>query len=307
MWTLKKKTKDRIFIIEMLALPVLHFLVFWLFVNISSISLAFQDEWTGVFTFRHFERFFSDWKTDFSINGPLKIAVINTFIEVLIGNIITTPLNIFITFALFKKLYGHSFYRILFYLPGIIGGVVIAMMELYVLAPGGPIIKIGEFLGIEWPFDILQTGFYGNIHSARWTYFITSIGISGSTILIQTGVLNRIPKDLFDCAKLDGVGFFKEFTSIALPLIWSTVGIMWIMNFATGWAGYQRVLLLTQGTNNTGNFGFYLVSHTLSAVTGASGNYNYPAAIGIIMTLVITPITLLLRRFADKIVEPVEF
>ena len=115
MWTLKKKTKDRIFIIEMLALPVLHFLVFWLFVNISSISLAFQDEWTGVFTFRHFERFFSDWKTDFSINGPLKIAVINTFIEVLIGNLITTPLNIFITFALFKKFYGHSFYRILFY------------------------------------------------------------------------------------------------------------------------------------------------------------------------------------------------
>lgn len=192
-------------------------------------------------------------------------------------------------------------------MPGIIGAVVTSMMELYVLAPGAPIIKIGEFLGINWSFDILQTGFYGNIHSARWTYFVTSIGISGSTILIQTGVLNRIPKDLFDCGKLDGVGFFKEFIYIALPLIWSTVGIMWIMSFATGWAGYQRVLLLTQGTNNTGNFGYYLVSHTLSAVTGANVNFNYPAAIGIIMTVVITPITLLLRFLANKIVQPVEF
>lgn len=307
MLKLKKKTIDGIFIIEMLALPVLHFLLFWLYVNFSSITLAFKDEWTGAFTFRHFERFFADWKTDFGTNGPLKNAVINTIIEVLIGNAITTPLNLFITFALFKKFYGHNFYRILFYLPGIIGAVVTSMMELYVLAPGAPIIKIGEFLGINWSFDILQTGFYGNIHSARWTYFVTSIGISGSTILIQTGVLNRIPKDLFDCGKLDGVGFFKEFIYIALPLIWSTVGIMWIMSFATGWAGYQRVLLLTQGTNNTGNFGYYLVSHTLSAVTGANVNFNYPAAIGIIMTVVITPITLLLRFLANKIVQPVEF
>lgn len=57
MLKLKKKTIDGIFIIEMLALPVLHFLLFWLYVNFSSITLAFKDEWTGAFTFRHFERF----------------------------------------------------------------------------------------------------------------------------------------------------------------------------------------------------------------------------------------------------------
>lgn len=307
MFKLSKKTKDRIFIIEMLFVPILHFIVFWVYVKTSSILLAFQDEWTGELTLRHFERFFNEWRTDFSLDGTLKFAVTNTLIEVSIGNLISTPLNIFITFALFKKFYGHTFYRVLFYLPGIIGSVVISTMELYVLAPGGPIIKIGEMLGIDWSFNILQTGFYGNVDSARWTYFLTSVSISGGTILIQTGVLNRIPKDLFDSAKLDGVGFFKEFIKIALPLIWSTVGIMWIMNFAVGWAGYQRVLLLTGGANNTNNFGYYLVSHTLSAVTGGGCNYNYPAAIGIIMTVIIAPITLILRHFASKIVEPVEF
>lgn len=40
---LNKKTKDRIFIVLMLAIPVTHFLVFWLYLNFSSIAIAFQD------------------------------------------------------------------------------------------------------------------------------------------------------------------------------------------------------------------------------------------------------------------------
>lgn len=304
---LSKKNKDRIFIVAMLIIPVAHFLVFWLYLNSASIALAFKDKYTEEFTMENFQRFFNSWERDFKLNGPLKYAIRNTLIEAFISNFVNMPLVIFASFALFKKFYGHNFFRIVFYLPGIFGAVIITTMQIYVLGSGGPIVSLGKLLGIQWNVNILQTGLLGNNLSARPTYFITRIGISGGTILLITGALNRVPKDLFDSAKLDGIGFFREFIYIAVPLSWSTVGLMWVMSFAGCWSAYQDVMLLTGGANNTTNFGYYLVSHTLSAVTGAGENYNYPAAIGVIMTIVIAPITLLLRWIASKAVSPVEF
>ena len=48
---LNRKTKKRLFIIAMLAIPVIHFFVFWLWVNIDSILLVFQNnvgDWIGL-------------------------------------------------------------------------------------------------------------------------------------------------------------------------------------------------------------------------------------------------------------------
>lgn len=302
-----KQQKDRIFIICMLAIPIAHFLVFWLYLNGASIALAFKDQYTEEFTMENFERFFSSWERDFAMNGPLKYAIINTVIEACISNFINMPLVIFASFALFKKFYGHNFFRVVFYLPGILGAVIISTMQIYVLGSGGPIVQFGKLIGINWDVTVLQSGLIGNNASARITYFVTRLGVGGGTILLITGALNRVPKDLFDSAKVDGIGFFREFIYIAVPLIWSTVGLMWIMSFAGCWSEYQGVMLLTGGAYNTTNFGFYLTSHTLSAVTGGGENYNYPAAIGLIMTAIVAPITLLLRWLAGKLVTDVDF
>ena len=40
---LNKKWKDRIFIFTLIILPITHFFVFWLYVNLSSIMMAFQN------------------------------------------------------------------------------------------------------------------------------------------------------------------------------------------------------------------------------------------------------------------------
>lgn len=304
---LNKKTKDRIFIVLMLAIPVTHFLVFWLYLNFSSIAIAFQDEYTTEFSLANFDRFFKSWKRDFSNDGPLKYALINTLIEITIGNFVNMPLVIFASFILFKKFYGHTYFRVVFYIPAIVGAVIITMMQTYVLDATGPIVQIGKALSVDWNFEILQSGLLGNYVSARPTYFITRVGISGATVLLITGALNRIPQDLFDSGKLDGIGLFREFFYLALPLSWSTVGIMWVMSFAGGWAAYNDVMLLTGGSYNTTNLGYFLVSHTLSATSGSGENFNYPAAIGLLMTGVIAPLTLVLRCLAEKLVSPVDF
>ena len=51
---LTKKQKDRIFIIAMLAVPTIHFIVFWVIVNFGSFRLAFIDQYTEEFSLENF-------------------------------------------------------------------------------------------------------------------------------------------------------------------------------------------------------------------------------------------------------------
>lgn len=301
-----EKTKDRIFIFCMLLFPIIQFVIFWLVVNVKSIALAFESELTESFSLENFERFFRTFSKEWKNDSGLKICIQNTCITAVISMFIATPLNWFASYILFKKYSGHMFFRIVFYIPGLIGSVISATMLTYVLDATGPIVLLGKMLGIQWDPQILQSGLIGNNVSARPTFFITSVTISGGTVLLLTGAMQKIPKDLFDVGKIEGLGMFREFGTLIFPCCWSTMGIMWIMTFAQVWGDYSRVMLLTNGAYETNNFGYFLFARSLSATNG-SESYNYPAAIGVILTIVVVPLTLILRYVANKAVDKVEF
>lgn len=307
---ISKKTKDNFFVITLLVFPIVQWLIFWLYLNSSAITMAFRDSLTGEFTFYNFEKFFKVWQEGWQEGNGLRIAFFNTIIDMLISNFWCMPINIFFGYVLFKKFYGKSFFLIAFYLPVIFGEIAITIMQRYVMDAIGPVVSVCNSLGIKLPFDVLQSGFYGNILTARPAFFITRmISISGSTALLINTSLNRVPVDLFQSVKLDGAGLFREFFSIAFPLIWSTVGIMWVMTFASGWLSYNRVMLLTGGAYNTGNLGYYLMSQSINAISsnGLSSSFNYPAAVGLLFSAILCPLALILRHLANKWIEPVEY
>ena len=145
-----------------------------------------------------------------------------------------------------------------------------------------------------------------NNTTGRTTYFVTMLSIGGGTILLLRGALQKIPRDLFDVGKIEGMGFFREFWYVAVPCSWSTIGIMWIMGFASVWGEYSRSYLLTGGAYGTSNLGYYLFARTIASTTG-NESYNYPAAVGLILTAIVLPLTLLLRWGSTKVVKDVEF
>ena len=70
-----RKRRERLFLFCMLILPFTQWLVFWLYVNFSSIILAFQDQRTGAWTFSNFSLF---WDRLTLPDGIINIAVKNT-------------------------------------------------------------------------------------------------------------------------------------------------------------------------------------------------------------------------------------
>ena len=73
----KLRAIDKVFIIVMLAIPVVHWFIFWLYVNFNSILMAFQIP-TGEWSMASIEQVIRD--LSMPENSELVISVINTVI-----------------------------------------------------------------------------------------------------------------------------------------------------------------------------------------------------------------------------------
>ena len=111
-----KKTKDNLFVVGMLALPLAGFIVFYLFVNFNSILLAFQTKENGAvkWGFGNFKKVVADFSASGSSAGVLFVALKNTFRYFFSGLLITLSILSCprITLAYFPFLSGTIIERI---------------------------------------------------------------------------------------------------------------------------------------------------------------------------------------------------
>ena len=128
-------------------------------------------------------------------------------------------------------------------------------------------------------------------------------------MIMFTGAMNRVPQDIFESARIDGIGFFREFFNIILPLIWPTVTTMVVFSMVGIFSNAGLVMLLAPDNDATWNIGYYILKYTLGANTTVTkiDGFNYPAAIGLIFTLVNVPLVFGVKAICDRISKNVEY
>ena len=291
----RKKRSQTIFLICMLALPFIHWLVFWLYVNSSSIIMAFQDSRTGAFTLENFVLF---WESLTSTYGEIKVALLNTLIYFTTSIVVIMPISFLVSYFIYKRIAGYRIFRIIFYLPAIVSAVAMVAAYNNFIDPKGPLGIVVKFFGGSMDPE----GLLGNERTATLTILIYTVWTGfGGNIVLLTGALYRVPIDVLEYARLDGVGYVRELFQIIIPMIWPTLSTMLIFN-VSGMLGNQGpALLMTDGQYETTSFGLAMYHYVMG------NQYNYPAAIGLCMTAVGFPITLLVKWVLDKIFPDVEY
>ena len=291
------------FVALMLVIPVFHFLVFYVYINANSFVLAFTDS-MGNFTLDNFKQIWNE------ILEPSGMAILpsigRSIITWGINIFVVFPLNILFSYALFKKVRGASVFRLMFLLPGIIGGVVMSTMYRYLMDGG-----VSE-LFYKWGWiseKLYQSGFfYGeNSFGTILAYGIWT-GLAGNVIVL-TGALTRIPDSVLEAAKLDGVGFFREFFQIILPLIWPSISTLLIYQLGSVFLADSGTYLLTGLGNAPASTGGYYIFSQVYKIT-QSGNLSavhYPAAVGLAVTIITMPFVLSIRNFIEKHVDNIEY
>lgn len=305
---MKRRTSEILFIIAMLAFPVIQFCIFWIVPNFDSIIMGFQKPGTGEFTLDNFKKFFDAlFEGKDAIGGMNEIvyAIKNSLIYFAVNIFVCTPIVVFFSYVLFKKVPFHGAFKVIFYLPSIIGGTVTATLYRALLQEGAPIYELLYKMNFITE-EMAQLSLFGHESTAFLMVIIYSIWTCvGINMIMFYGAMKRIPQEIFESAEIDGVGFFSQFVNIVVPLIWPTISTLIVFSLSGMFIAYGSVMILAPNVKQASMIGWYIVHYT-TATDNLASTY-YPAAVGLIFTAVGLPFVLFVRWLLNKISANVEY
>lgn len=305
----KNSLKTSIFVYALVFWPIVHFLIFWLYLNLDTILLTFQKFSVKELDyvpagFKNYQDLFK-WLFDSNPNDHLKYAIRNSISILLFNDFILIPVSLFFAYVMYKKVPFGSFFKVVFFLPNIISIVVLSMVFKLMWDPNiGLIQDVLDGLGIGHITP--KNGWFADEGTAWPMIMVYCLwaGIGYDMIMFLSG-FNRIPLEISESAQLDGAGFLREFWSISLPLGSTTLATL--LTLATGMVltFYIQPLMLTNGAPNghTSTIMLLIFSQVKSGPLGL----NMSATIGIAFSFIFLPIVYGVKKLVEKVLPPVEF
>ena len=298
---MSRTSKRLIFSLLMVAIPVLQFLIFYIYVNFNSILMAFQEYSANpnglgyVVTFAGFENFAEAASVIFSKYGANMVK--NSLILYACNLIIVMGLALVFSYYVAKKFVASGFFRVMLYVPHIVSSVVLALLYRYVVTDiyGVVMLKVTGELPVGGLLDGPNTQFVTVLVYNIWVGF-------GTNVMLFTNAMSGINNSIVESAELDGVNVVQEFFYIYIPMIFPT----FITFVVTGMAGIftnQMNMYTFFGTRGSyfDVLGFYLYREAQgAAVTGTNISYSMLAAMGLMITCVVAPVTLVVRKLLEK-------
>lgn len=239
----KRTLKEWLFVYGMLLIPLIQFAIFYIWINANSIIMAFREftfEWDEndneiyVWSFYNFTRFFKEWSNPESV---IVSALMNT-LKYFAAGVIMVPVTFFVSYFLYKKIWGYKMFRVVFFLPSIVSAVLFVTTYIELIKFGGALSTVWSWFGAELPELINDpertTGTI--IAFTIWTGF-------GVNMILYQSAMSRVPQEIIEASKLDGCPWYKELWSIIIPMVWSTVSTTLILQFTTLFNSTGPILL----------------------------------------------------------------
>jgi oligogalacturonide transport system permease protein len=149
---------------------------------------------------------------------------------------------LFIAMLLNMKVKGVGIFRILYYLPSILGGSVgIAILWRYLFN------RHGYFNLILKNFGIRPIDFIGNPNLAIYTISLLSVWQFGSSMILFLAALKQVPSELLEASRIDGARPMRVFSKITIPLITPTIFFNLIMQTISAFQQFQAPYNITNG------------------------------------------------------------
>ncbi len=237
----------------------------------------------------------------------------NSFIAIPI-NIGCLVLAILIGYAFSKHVPGERVYRVIFYLPSMISIVIQTLCYRYMFYYQnagliGPAAAVLRALGLNyngWETSMADPAIIARIWLLICIFCVWNS--AGINIILMASAMARVPEEVIESAKLDGVGFWRELFQIQLPLIMPTVSIFLINSvMAVTSFGMHPMLLTAENIGHNGAFdtvGWFMFR---IAPEATQGQYAGISTIGLLLTIAVSTLVLIVKKITDKITPDVDF
>lgn len=281
---LKKKIKDSVWGWIFVSPLVVGMLLFTLYPMVQSFIYSFHRyNDAAVYEFIGFGNYRTMFTTDWEEIGKV---FSNTFLYA----IVTVPLNLFLSYFLAvivnQKLRGVQVFRVLYYLPVVIPGVIsgVIFSQMFDNTNFGLFNYLMQLLGREEPFQ-----FFASAGTAMFSAVLMNFWTIGASMILWLSALKNIPVGLYEAAKIDGAGVFTRVFKITIPL--STPMIFY--NLITGIIGaLQTNSTMVYASNNGRGPEDSLYFIAVKIYTEFStGYYGYASAVAWVLFVVIAILT----------------
>lgn len=297
---IKGKHKDMIFYILMMAFPVVQFAVFYIGVNGGSFLLSFQNiditTNTTIWTFQNISNVCKMMTRDAEILSMAGMSLLSYALILFIG----TPLGLLFSYYIYKKLPLSGAFRVILFLPSIVSAIVmVTIFQFFVERAVPEIIRVISGKQIEGLLENQNSRFATIIFYNIWVGF-------GTSVLMYANGMGGISQEIVESAHLDGATGIREFWHITLPMVFPTLSTFIITGVATIFTN-QLNLYSFYGDRAPGNvqtYGYYLYNKTQAATSRAE--YPELAAMGLLLTFIAVPLTLVIKWALEKFGPQVE-
>ncbi|MBE7083485.1 MAG: sugar ABC transporter permease [Clostridiales bacterium] len=298
------KRNKLIFVWVMLALPLLQFAVFTVYINLSQLTLAFMTEnEAGQIVFGLFENI-ENLIINLKFTTEWRHAIWNSIGYIPVNIFLALPLSIITVFFISKKIWGSRFFTMIFYLPNIISVVVLVLVFKNIFDKDNGILTNVLMNNFNIPFTDIPDLIYDEKYAMTTLYvYCVWAGVGGNIVLLF-GAVSRIPESVKEASLLDGCGPFTELIKIYVPLIWPTISTLLMFSVAVCFQMFMHTQVMTNGVGKTHTIAFIIVEKLNG--NGAI-NYYYVSLLALIISLISIPTVRLSKVAFDKMVEPVEF
>ncbi len=197
-----------------------------------------QGHWVGLANYR-----------SFLTDPAVREAYLHTVVLMVFYCILPIALGLLLAASLSRiRIYGLTFFRTVLFLPVILSNVAVAIAWGWIYEPNGPLNQFLRAVGL----GALARPWLGD-----FTWALPSVGIVGTwgefgfaMVLFIAGVM-KIPPSLYEAARVDGAGPFREFLVVTLPGLRNELTVVAVLTIIDALGTFDLVYVLTGGGPGT--------------------------------------------------------
>ncbi len=227
------------------------------------------------------------------------LALKNTAFYTIIQVPVYTAVAVGLAVLLNNVTRGSGFFRTAFYLPKMTPQVALGVLFLLLFnGQDGLINKALAVVGIDGPAWTTDPAWQkpGLILISLWTV--------GSSVVIIFAAIKDVPRELYESARVDGAGPWRQFCSITLPMISSQVFFVVVVNTIAAFQLFDQVIAAFYPTDAPTYSTDAVLFYAVYLFQKAFGEFQmgYASALAWLLFIVVMIVTAIQMRVSRKLV-----
>lgn len=174
-------------------------------------------------------------------------SVLLTALFVIVNMVVVNIVAFLLAILCSSKLKGIGFFRAAYFLPNLIGGIVLGYIWKFVFSSVVVNLTTALFGFKNSVLSYSRPAFFAIIVVYVWQY-------AGYIMLIYIAGLNTVPREVIEAAAIDGANAIDTLFRIKIPMIASTITICSFLTLTNAFKMFDVNLALTGGSGSVSNF-----------------------------------------------------